>query len=284
MPPAERHDADAGPSADDAPELLASQPPQPELPPDPALEALRASGAQRMDPVRFRYLEAMERRCAAQPGAALQERLARQLAESVAAYRAQWDAERAELERLVPGVLQRHPQAEPALRRLHAESDLRALRRLAARLDAEQQRRNGPLAELLRRLDGQGEPDASNAPVTRTQARVPNASAPPAATAPMADLKTVQRFRETWARLRVDEQLARSQQQAPDNPGPLNSHLLVLRALRSLQDLSPAYLSRFVAQAEALMWLDGAGVRKPAASGGAPVRGRAGRRRKPGSG
>ena len=275
MPRTNRHDADAGPPADDAPELPA---PQPELPRDPALEALRASGAQRMDPARFRYLEALERRSAAQPGTALQQRLAHQLAEAVAAYRVQWDAERAELEQRMPGVLQRHPQAGPAVRRLHAEPDLRALRRLEARLDAEQQRRNGPLAELLRQLDGHGEPDAAPAAGAAARKPEPPVSAPDAA--PMADLRTVQRFRDTWGRLRVDEQLARSQQQAPDNPGPLNSHLLVLRTLRSLQDLSPAYLSRFVAQAEALMWLDGAAVRKPAASGGAAVRDRAGRRKK----
>ena len=71
-------------------------------------------------------------------------------ADAVAAYRARWEADRAELAQCVPVVLQRHPQAAPAVRRLHAESDLRALRRLAARLDAEQQRRDGPLAQLLR--------------------------------------------------------------------------------------------------------------------------------------
>ena len=251
-------DADTGPRTEPAPACVAPAQPSP----DPALDALRASGAQRMDPARFRYLEALERRSAERHGAALQRQLERQLADAVAAYRARWEADRAELAQCVPVVLQRHPQAAPAVRRLHAESDLRALRRLAARLDAEQQRRDGPLAQLLRQLDGQG---ASHAPAAGTQeARQPDTADASADAAPLTELKTVQRFRDTWERLRVDEQLARSLQQAPDNPGPLNSHLLVLRALRSLQDLSPAYLSRFVAQAEALMWLDGAGPRKAA--------------------
>ncbi len=278
MPRTNRHDADAGPPADDVPELAA---PQPELSPDPALAVLRAAGAQRMDPVRFCYLEALERRLAAQSGTALRQRLARQLAEAVAAYGAQWDADRAELEQRMPGVLQRHPQAGPAVRRLHAESDLRALRQLEARLEAEQQRRNGPLAELLRRLDGQGVPD--DAPSPGAPARKPDTPIPAPDAPPMADLKTVRLYRDTWARLRLDEQLARSLQQAPDNPGPLNSHLLVLRALRSLQDLSPAYLSRFVAQAEALMWLDGAGPRK-ATSGKAATRERDRKRGRAGAG
>ncbi|MCZ4317108.1 DUF2894 domain-containing protein [Comamonadaceae bacterium G21597-S1] len=254
----DRPNADSGAQAEHASGCATQAEPSP----DPTLDALRASGAQRMDPARFRYLEALERRSALRYGAALQRQLERQLAGAVAAYRARWEADRAELAQYVSVVLQRHPQAAPAVRRLHAESDLRALRRLADRLDAEQQRRDGPLAQLLRRLDGQG---ASDAPAAGTrEARQPDTADASADAAPLTELKTVQRFRDTWERLRVDEQLARSLQQAPDNPGPLNSHLLVLRALRSLQDLSPAYLSRFVAQAEALMWLDGAGPRKAA--------------------
>ena len=58
--------------------------------------------------------------------------------------------------------------------------------------------------------------------------------------------------------------MSRSTQQAPDNPGPLNSHGLVLRALQQMQALSLAYLTRFLAQAEAWAWLDQASNAVPA--------------------
>lgn len=225
------------------------------LDPAASLAALRERGAHRFDPVRFRYLEAFARRLLQQQR--VQRRLLeRKWADALAAYEAQYDAARAELDLAFADLVQRHPQAAPYLNRLHTEGDVRAVRQLVARLDA-RKAGSGALARLLRHIDGQG---------TSDDAPVPHGGAKPVDAAPLAELKSVQRDRQTWTRLRVDEQLLRSQQQAPDNPGPLNSHLLVLRALRHMQELSPAYLDRFVAHVEALQWLDGAGVRKSAAA------------------
>ena len=51
----------------------------------------------------------------------------------------------------------------------------------------------------------------------------------------------------------------------PENAGPLNSHLLVLRALRQMHQTSPAYLKRFMDYADTLLWLEQAdGGAKPA--------------------
>lgn len=38
--------------------------------------------------------------------------------------------------------------------------------------------------------------------------------------------------------------------------GPLNSHFLVLQALRQLRDVSPGYLEQFISYADALLWLE----------------------------
>ena len=99
----------------------------------------------------------------------------------------------------------------------------------------------GPLAVLL----GSSGP----APDPGQHATV-NASA-----APPPELQAVQRFAGTWAQLRVDQQLRRSLTRQPDNAGPLNSQRLVLQTLQRLRCLSPAYLQRFMAHAEALLWL-----------------------------
>ncbi len=101
----------------------------------------------------------------------------------------------------------------------------------------------GPLAALaalaaLARRDGTG------------PAQITHAS-----TAPPPELLAVQRFAATWAQLRVDQQLRRSLTRQPDNAGPLNSQRLVLQTLQQLRHLSPAYLQRFMAHAEALLWL-----------------------------
>lgn len=101
----------------------------------------------------------------------------------------------------------------------------------------------GPLASLLRR-----------------QGSVDSAAPPP-------ELQAVQRFAGTWAQLRVDQQLRRALTRQPDNAGPLNSQRLVLQTLQQLRGLSPAYLQRFMAHAEALLWLQDSAPTAAAAPG-----------------
>jgi hypothetical protein len=43
---------------------------------------------------------------------------------------------------------------------------------------------------------------------------------------------------------------------APENAGPLNSHMLVLRTLGLMRELSPHYLRRFLSHTETLLWLE----------------------------
>jgi len=55
---------------------------------------------------------------------------------------------------------------------------------------------------------------------------------------------------------------------APENAGPLNSHMLVLRTLGLMRELSPHYLRRFLSHTETLLWLEQAqGQLKQAVAG-----------------
>lgn len=90
---------------------------------------------------------------------------------------------------------------------------------------------------------------------------------------PATELKAVRQFSHTWARLRVDQQLARALARQPDNAGPLNSQRLMLQTLQRLRQLSPAYLQRFLAHADALLWLeDSAAAPAPTPRADAPRR------------
>lgn len=81
------------------------------------------------------------------------------------------------------------------------------------------------------------------------------------------ELKSAQRFRESWAVLCAEEVVDQASTQAPQNAGPLNAHMLVLRTLGLLRDLSPDYLRRFLTHTETLMWLEGQQGRGAAAGG-----------------
>ncbi|MDD2811043.1 DUF2894 domain-containing protein, partial [Rhodoferax sp.] len=50
--------------------------------------------------------------------------------------------------------------------------------------------------------------------------------------------------------------LAQAQTQAPTNAGPANSQHVVLQSMAQMQALSPAYLSRFTAYVDTLLYLD----------------------------
>lgn len=96
--------------------------------------------------------------------------------------------------------------------------------------------------------------------------RQPGASARP-------ELRSAQTFRETWSRIWAEDEVTEAVQRGPDNAGPLNSHMLVLRTLGLMRELSPDYLRRFMAHADTLLWLDQAAVRlKTPAGKGKPAR------------
>jgi len=183
-----------------------------------ALGALRARGAQRLDPVQFHFIEALARRAATQEGA-VRQLLAARLADLTAAYGQRCDQAQS------PGqLLPDCPAAAPA-------PVVRSL-----------------LADLVHRLD-------SAAAQAVTAATEPGDAAA-GRVAAAGELKALSHFRSTWSRLRVERQLTQSLAQVPDNAGPLHSDRLVLRALHAMRDLAPSYLQRFVSSVDALVWLE----------------------------
>ena len=70
------------------------------------------------------------------------------------------------------------------------------------------------------------------------------------------ELSSVARFRETWSRVSADKQVEQALVRAPENAGPLNSHMLVLRSLTLMRSLSPDYVRRFMSHVDTLQWLD----------------------------
>ena len=90
------------------------------------------------------------------------------------------------------------------------------------------------------------------------------------------ELRSAQRFRETWERLGAEAAVVQATHRAPENAGPLNSHMLVLRTLGLMRELSPHYLRRFLSHTETLLWLEQAQgqLKAPAGKGKAVKVGR----------
>ena len=198
------------------------------------IDSWRDSGADRADPVRFRFIEALARRASGYDGET-RRRLEQRLAGLVADY---GDGLARAAGELPPSG------AVPPQRGLYG-----GLGDLAA------------LTERLGRgthLTAAATPDAAQAPQAVPTPHTPHA--PAAASehrARLAEPALADYFRDTWARVSVDRQLRDSQAGVPENAGPLNTNQLVHRSLSLMREVSPGYLEQFLSYVDALSWLEG---------------------------
>lgn len=179
--------------------------------PDALIVSLRSKGADRVDPVRFRYIEALATRALAHQGN-IRRILDGKLAQALAAYG------------------DRVAQMQGKV------------------VSPENSDRNTLLADLVRDLAqhvAEGVDGKSNE-----------------GTAARPELRAIRDFRSTWSTLSVNRQVSQAIRQGPQNAGPLNSHMLVLRSLELMRETSPDYLNRFMSYVDALLWLDQADKKK----------------------
>lgn len=224
----------------------AAEPLEPEL----LLDALQLWNARRFDPVRFQFIEALARRAANRRGT-VRDLLRGRLAAALQDFAHRFDGARARAQEALAAGTRRFPDAAEALQGLFDAGDFTGLGRRLAQLEAGRPER--PLAELLDRLTEEQAPDPAqpcgHPPVNRNDRP--------------ADLKSVRYFRRTWSRLKLDHRLSQAFIQAPQNAGPLNSHFLVVQALKRMRELSPEYLAQFLSYADALLWLEQQSGTKP---------------------
>ncbi len=205
------------------------------LDPRAMLDGWRDSGADRADPVRFRFIEALARRACDYSGEArrlLEERMARLVADYGEA-----------LARTSDAVTPPETRPETMPHGTDALADLAALRERLGR-------RAPPPAVSTSH--------APSAPTAPTVFAAPNAvAAPTARGAEHAEPELADYFRDTWARVSVDRQLRQSQAGVPEKAGPLNTNHLVHRSLSLMREVSPGYLEQFLSYVDALSWLEG---------------------------
>jgi hypothetical protein len=219
------------------------------------LDAWRERGADRLNPVRFHFIAALERRAVAHEGEARRV-LDAKLAGLLDAYAA--DLARAEA------------NAEAAEAETEAEAEAEA------EAQANTQANAAPLRSTSR------EPaDETLAGLIDHIARQASANRGDFAAYP--ELPALDYFREVWSKVRAEKQLRQSLAPVAGNAGPLNSSSLVHRSLSLMSELSPGYLKQFLSYVDTLSWMEQmnggaapAGKEAPrAATGGKGTRGKA---------
>lgn len=189
----------------------------------PALHALqatlRAAGAAQFDAVGWHYTERLAARASQQTGA-VQALLCDKLQQSLHDLEARLDAATAAAD---------HGQTKAIAPRADAPSALAAL-----------------LQDMTPAMADAGTGTESNAGIQRPLGW-------------RAESPRIRQFRKQLGQLHVQKQVSQAMAQAPQNAGPINSHMLVLRSLGLMRAASPDYLNRFMAYVDTLLCLDDAG-------------------------
>jgi hypothetical protein len=180
------------------------------------IASLRQQDAARIDPLAFQVLESMARRMEGQP-LAVKHILQGKLNQKLASYQSRFE----QVQREVATTGLGQPPEATATSTTALPSPLQSLVRA--------------MAQQTSGLALQSEAGAFE---------------------PRLELKSVRNFRNTWSKLSSQKQVSEALAQAPQNAGPINSHMLVLRSLGLMRDISPDYLNRFVSYADTLLCLE----------------------------
>jgi len=70
------------------------------------------------------------------------------------------------------------------------------------------------------------------------------------------ELQSMKRFRESMKYFNIDKIINRAINDFPENAGPHNPHMLAIKSLMQMKELSPQYLRRFASYIETILWLE----------------------------
>lgn len=231
--------------------------------------ALLMQGANRFDPVGFRFIESMARRSEHQ-NAQVKRLLENKLIKALENYQFRFEIARSEAASLVKRLATQYPEAAESLQQRFAEGDFAGIRRCRERL--EKSAAGETLSDLTRAMQRNAQDDDDEVDMLaagasdfdallRKQEKDALRSSGGAAVNPrqFGELKSMRMFRGAWARLSADKRIAEVIDTAPKDTGPLNSQTLVIRSLTLMRELSPEYANRFVSYVDTLLWLEKAG-------------------------
>lgn len=203
------------------------------------MASLRLVGADKFDPVRFHYLEVLQKRTNAHQGQ-VKHLLKDTLGQALMVFKARFEHAQSEARDNIDRMGSKYPQAVPDLNRLFLAGDFKGVQSLIASL--EKSRPRVSLGDLSQHL-------AQRAPENVDGSFDGHVGLRP-------ELKTAQVFRNTWSKLSVEKRVMQALDQAPKNAGPINSHMLVVRSLALMRDISPDYLNRFTTYVDTLLCLE----------------------------
>lgn len=237
----------------------------------PRLDTLLMLGANRFDPAAYHLIESLYRK-AQQRAPAVQRYLQSRIELQLTQLEQRFDAARQDASTLATTIANEFPRAAETAQQHFVACDFKELKKLHAQL--RQQDNAHPLAALTQAMQAQplgeqemllesAEGDSLDALLKKQEKELLQALGHDTASTESSrpELKSMQLFRDTWARVSTERRVTKVVEHAPRDAGPLNSQTLVMRSLTAMREISPEYANRFVSYIDTLLWLDKSGAR-----------------------
>ena len=237
----------------------------------PTLAALIEARADRFDPVRIRFVQALAEKALHQrPSvASMVEKKAQQVLSN---YLNAYLPAREHAASLVARVTAETPEAADEIGRLFESGDFKAVEQLATKTAYHEDDKPGILAVLTREiLRPSGHDEFAAKPSLEEELRQQelelmqsigsatgggaNGTEHDQQPDGRGELNAMRTFRQSLRKRHSEQRVTRAIQQGPENPGPLNVQALVIRSLSLMRNLSPSYADRFVSYMDTLLWL-----------------------------
>ncbi len=233
------------------------------------LQALTESGACNFSPARFFHIELMAAKTD-ELSDNVQTIIEKKALEALQKYAEDFAQAKEQSAAVAKDICVQHPDLSQQVGQLLAAGKFSAIRRLNSRL---LMRASSSIAVLSERLNHENLasecveiPLSFRDTMEEQQKRVLNQfdCAPDSndIESNAAELKAFLRFREFKEKYDTDKLVDQIINGRPANMGPLNPHMLLVRSIESMRNLSPHYLSRFITYIDALLRLEDAG-KKP---------------------
>ncbi len=237
------------------------------------LAQFKRAGGSQFAPVKLCLIESLLRKADSLGGMAadlLQQRATRLLT----ALQSEFELAQAQARSTGKALIARQPQTNPELVRLFRAGEFRSIQRLSRHHARTAE--SGPLQQLLQTLNPEtrllteaADPQSFDEVMRRQELGALQTDGLASLTSHLKsrvdadELRSMRHFREVLARRTINKAVQTAMEEVPENAGPLNAHLLVVKAITTLQDIAPYYLNRFVSHIDSLLWLEQASAQFP---------------------
>ncbi len=232
------------------------------------------NGGRQFDPARLEYIEALARKAIGKPEA-VRRRIEEKACQALTDYQKCFEQARCEAKDIMARAASEHPDAAERMQKLFNESNFSGLRQLVQKLERASRKtitaaRFHQMTRHRREWDQEKTALHFDDLLQRQEDEIlealgaSTAGADASPTREQTELKNFRLLKQTWSKLHSDRLVTRAVKERPENAGPLNSQMLVTRALFTMRNLSPGYLNRFLSFMDTLFFLEqAAGEIKP---------------------